>query len=376
MPQKINLLLLNYEFPPLGGGAANATYYMLKEFAGNPALRVEFITSSVAENRSEQFADNINIHYLDIGKGGNMHYQSNADLLNYARKAFAFSRKLMKKQRFDVIHAFFGIPCGFIARFLKLPYIVSLRGSDVPFYNERFKTLDKLLFKRLSVNIWKNAAAVYANSQGLRDLALQSAPRQPIGVIYNGVNVEEFCPIGEVTNNAKLTIISTGRLIARKGYDYLIKALKGLNNVKLQLIGNGNVKEELQSLATKNGVELTFWGKLKHEQIARKLQSADLFVLPSLNEGMSNALLEALACGLPVIATDTGGTRELVTENNGFVVPKADVFALRNAIEQYRQNPDLLPKHGKASRSVAENMSWQSMSEQYLQAYREVMKGV
>ena len=73
--------MLNYEFPPLGGGAGNATYYLLKEFSKYDDIEIDFVTSSIDEFKEEKFSKNITIYYLDIGKKGNLHYQSNKNLL-------------------------------------------------------------------------------------------------------------------------------------------------------------------------------------------------------------------------------------------------------------------------------------------------------
>jgi len=206
---KKNILMLNYEFPPLGGGAANATFFLLKQFSNRENLKIDLITSSIASEKVENFSKNINIHYLDIGKKGNLHYQSQKDLLKYSFKAYKYAKKLIKKQKYDLCHAFFGIPSGFIAMKLKrkfnLPYIVSLRGSDVPFYNKRFHLLDKLIFKRLSKKIWRKSTTTIANSKGLKTLALDTNPKQDIKVIYNGVDTAKFKTQKKVKNN-KLTL--------------------------------------------------------------------------------------------------------------------------------------------------------------------------
>lgn len=101
-------------------------------------------------------------------------------------------------------------------------------------------------------------------------------------------------------------------------------------------------------------------------------RQADLFVLPAKNEGMPVAALEAMACGLPVIMTDVGGSDELI-DGNGFVVPKGNPTALREAIGQYIRNPALLIKHGKRSREIAETMSWKTVAEQYLELYEKIL---
>ena len=363
------ILILNYEFPPLGGGAANATYYLLKEFAKDETLQIDLVTSSVDKYRTEQFAPNITIHYLDIGKKGNLHYQSNKDLLKYSYQAYKYSKKLVKNNEYDLVHAFFGIPCGFIAMRLGLPYIVSLRGSDVPFYNARFYWLDTLLFKRLSQRIWRHARAVVANSQELKNLAHRSVPEQEIGIIYNGVDIAEFTPKDkEDQHQTKLTLISTGRLIERKGYRYLIEALAGLEDVSLTLIGDGNQRTELEALAATHGVSVTFLGPQPHEDIPALLTRADVFVLPSLNEGMSNSILEAMAAGLPIIATDTGGSAELI-DGNGIIVSKADVAALRAATLTLKADPTLRATMRARSRERALKMSWQAVAGEYRKLY-------
>lgn len=366
----MKILVLNYEFPPLGGGAGNATYYLFREFSEFEDLEIDLVTSSTDKFKVEKFAPNITIYYLDINKKGNLHYQSNKDLLRYFFKAYRFCKKLKKKKKFNLVHAFFGIPCGYIAMKLRLPYIVSLRGSDVPFYNERFKVLDKLFFKRLSKIIWKKARAVITNSQGLKDLALQVAPKEKISVIYNGVNTEEFFPLSTITSETKqsLKIISTGRLIERKGYKYLIEAISGMDNIQVDLIGDGDLMEELKKLVKEKKANVSFLGKKEHSKLPSYLQRADIFCLPSLNEGMSNSVLEAMACGLPIITTDTGGSKELV-KNNGFIVKKENSSEIKEAIKNYLNNPELAKQHGQKSREIAEKMSWGKVAKNYKEVY-------
>lgn len=374
MNKPIKILMLNYEYPPLGGGAGNATQYLLNEFANRSDLNVVLVTSSESAFHQEKLAGNIKIYYLDIGKSGSLHYQSCSDLLKYTYKAWMFCLRYMKENHVDLIHAFFGIPCGFIALILGKPYLVSLRGSDVPFYNERFYWLDKLVFQHLSKIVWKKAKRVIANSEGLKQLALEILSDQEIEVIYNGVDTGEFYPKIDKKRGEKIRLISVGRLIERKGYTYLIEALKGIENVQLILIGDGDRKEQLQILAKENEVDVKFLGRIEHENLPGFLRKSDLFILPSLNEGMSNAILEAMACGLPIIATDTGGSKELV-QGNGCIVPTGDVEALRKAVIKYTENADLIKAEGDKSRLLAEGMSWKKAANCYYAKYKNTAKG-
>ena len=103
--------------------------------------------------------------------------------------------------------------------------------------------------------------------------------------------------------------------------------------------------------------------------------SADIFVLPSYNEGMSNALLEAMACGLPVVVTDVGGTSELLEEGgNGYIFPTGNVENLSLILEKIAQAPNQLKKLGKKSRKKAEDLSWNNIVNFYVDLFESIAK--
>lgn len=370
------ILILNYEYPPLGGGAANATYYLLRELVQQREFAVELVTSSTDTFAIEELAPHVRIHKLDIGKSGNIHYQSMKDLLVYAWKAFWYSRKLLRQKPIDGIHAFFGIPCGVVAMLLRRTYIVSLRGSDVPFYNQRFALLDKLFFARLSKYIWKKATAVVANSQKLQQLALQTAPTQAISVVYNGVDTEEFSPSANTNeDSAPLTLISTSRLIARKGIHHLVDAtielLKQSKPIKLLVIGSGDMEQELRDRVQASGyaADIAFVGAVTHNELPQWYKKADVFVLPSQNEGMSNSMLEAMASGLAIVATNTGGTQELLSSDNSILLETGSAEDIQHAISTIIQDRVVLERMKQASRSTALNLSWKAMADAYMKLY-------
>jgi L-malate glycosyltransferase len=361
------ILMLNYEFPPLGGGAANANYYLLKEFAKEKDLYIDLITTSPNNKfEIENFSENIRIFKLKVRKK-NIHFWKMSEIFEWSYKAYFFTRKLIKKNNYDLNHCWFGWPSGFIGYLFRkrVPYIVALRGSDVPGYNPRLKNLDKIIFKPLSKLIWSNAKAVICNSLKLKELALKTK-KIKIDIIYNGVDTDEFKPLNNKKKNKVLTLISTGRLIERKGYQYLIPALP--KNVKLQLIGDGDYLFKLKKLAKDNNVDVEFIGSLNHSEIKKYLQTADIFVLPSLNEGMSNSILEAMACGLPIITTNTGGSQELIN-GNGFIVEKKSSKDLRKSIETFINEPKIIKNMGNKSRKISEKLNWMNVKKEYMNYY-------
>ncbi|MBD3249154.1 glycosyltransferase [Candidatus Woesearchaeota archaeon] len=367
----MKILMLNYEFPPVGGGAANANYNLLKEFAKDKDIEIDLITSSQDKFNFEAFSENIRVFKLDVKKE-NKHYWKMAELFRWSLKAYILSKKLIKNKRYNLCHCWFGWPSGLIGYKLrkKMPYIVALRGSDVPGYNTRLRSLDNILFRPLSKKIWGSAENVIANSDGLKRLASKTSNCK-INVIYNGIDVQEFNP-GYRTKK-ELRILSTSRLIRRKGIKYLIGAICDLKDVRLDIFGDGNLRTELESLVSGRGIKnkVVFHGNIHHPELKRYYQEADVFVLPSLNEGMSNSLLEAMASGLAVITTDTGGTKELI-KDNGFVVKKESSKAISEKLRLFESKRDLVISMGKQSRKIAENMSWKKTAERYWRIYDEL----
>jgi glycosyltransferase involved in cell wall biosynthesis len=375
----MKILFLNYEYPPLGGGAGNASSYILREFAKIPDLEIDFVTSSVDKFRTEKVGDNITIHFLDINKKGNFHFQSMKDLLVYSWKAYWYSKKLMKKNKYDLCHAFFGIPCGYIAMKLRIPYIVSLRGSDIPFYNNRFYFLDKFVFKKLSKKIWKKAKAVVALSHDSIELARKTSKKQSISVIYNGINIKEFYPDQEILQKEKtFNILFVGRLIERKGAIYLLKAFRKISSkyseARLLIAGGGPLKDTFQNFAKENNLEgkIKFYGIVKHDEIADLYRKSHIFVLPSLNEALGNVTQEALASGLPIITTKTGAA-ELI-DTNGLIIEKGNSQDIKEKLTQVIENKDLREKMSQRSRQLAENMSWENTAKKYFDLYKKCLE--
>lgn len=373
----MRILLLNYEYPPLGGGAGNATKHILEEYTRiAPEVQVDVITSSVDTNRVEELSDAIRIHFLDIGKAGNIHVQSMRDIMRYGNRAFRYARMLMSEHSYDLVHVIQGIPAGYVAWRLELPYIVSLRGSDVPFYNARWNSLDRFFFQYASPAMWRRAAAVITNSEGLRELALEVAPHQEMGVIPNGVDIEEFKP--RTRTDDVFRVISTSRLIERKGVHHVVEAWKQCIDTgrsgELVLIGSGNMEEALKERVAEAGIadSVVFMGALEHDQLAEHYARSDVFILASTHEGMSNSMLEAMASGCAIVSTEVGGATELLGEGAGMMVPHADPSAIAHAFTQLADNPAERERFQAKARQRAEQQSWTSVAQAYLDTYARI----
>lgn len=375
----MKILLLNYEFPPLGGGAAKASERLVHGLATlDPDLSFEVIAASPDRYHEEYLHPRIRLFRLDVGKRGGLHYQRFSHLLSYLFKADREVTRLAAQTHYDLIHAFFAIPTGFIPwrRSRRPPYLISLRGSDVPGYNRRFRLLYPALTPLIR-RVCRNAAAVTANSEGLKDLALQSFGDLDIHVIPNGIEADYFKPPATRAGRP-LNILFVGRLIRRKGVEYLLEAFskfRGKQDAILTIAGTGNLETALKKQTANLNISgsTRYLGDVRGEALLAAYQSAHVFVLPSLNEGMSNALLEAMACALPVIVTDTGGTRELLS-GNGILVKKKSSEEIYQALQRLCLIPELMEEMGQKSRRIAEGMGWDQTVRGYYSLYRKIME--
>lgn len=257
--------------------------------------------------------------------------------------------KIKKEFDFDLIDAHFAYPDGYAAtrlgQWLKVPVTITLRGTEVPLSKmpERRKRILKALLK---------AAQVFSVSDSLkRHVVALGADSEKILVVGNGVDTSKFYPLNKHYARSQLNIdedalvlISVGALVDRKGFHRVIEVLPALIEKFPSLIylivggdsPEGNMHSELQNLVYDLRLEkqVKFLGAMPAEQLKTPLSAADLFVLATANEGWANVFLEAMACGLPVITTDVGGNREVVSSNRyGIIVPFGNAELLANSLD-------------------------------------------
>lgn len=371
----MRILMLNTEYPPLGGGQGNANKALFDEYIKyGDCINIDIVTASVSSFRIECYPIG-NIYYLDIGKNGkNCHFQSSKNLIFYSYQSYLYSKKLIKTNKYDLLVAWSGIPTGFITMLLSrkynIPYIVLLRGADVPFYDKRWEKLDKLIFSKLSPIIWRHARSVIANSEGLRDLAYKTSKVKNIDIIHNGIDIDKYTP--DYAKRATTPeILCVGRLNKIKGFDLVLKAVSKLQcDCKIVIAGDGPEREPLSNLAVQLGISerVVFLGKVDKGVLLEQYRKATVFCLSSYNEGMSNALLEAMACGLPVISTDVGGVKELIN-GNGVVVNKGDYQSIKLGLESLLYDRDKIIAFSNKSVEIASKFSWNNVKDKFTEIF-------
>jgi len=213
------------------------------------------------------------------------------------------------------------------------------------------------------------------NSESIEELQELGLERSQMAPIVNGVDTTYFAPPEEKEALPFVKAVFVGRLTTQKGVDVLLRAWAQLAEPReLILVGDGAERPSLEALASELKLDhVTFTGSTN--DVRSYLQQADLFVLPSRSEGIPNALLEAMACGLPVVASAVGGIPDVVQDGeSGLLVPSEDVPALAAAIRRLLADSDLRHKMGqKARQRVVSDYSLKAATTRHLDLYREVI---
>jgi glycosyltransferase involved in cell wall biosynthesis len=371
----MRLLVLCYELPPVGGGTGVACSQVLRLLSLRQDLRIEVISSSPSPEAQRYTSGNMTVHLLPVGKRQLSFWQPD-ELLRWMVGAARLARKLAREAPFDLCHCWSGLPSGIVGWWLRdrQPYLVSLRGSDVPGYNRRLRWLDPLLLRHLARRVWGHSAGVFAVSPTLRSMAQATAPELTIGVLPNGVDGDFFQPR---QNLGRASFVFAGRLIERKGVDTLFQAVRIVATrhpqLRLTVAGDGPEREALLTLRETLGIgaQVSLVGRLDREQLARTLGDAGVIVLPAVTDAMPNVVLEGMAAGMAVIATDTSASS--IVDDNGQLVPARDPGALAAAIERYLDDPELLAAHQRRSRELALQRSWDKVAQDHVVRFQRAM---
>ncbi len=376
----MKILIICHEFPPIGGGAANAAFY-IASYLRNKQHEVTVVTSRF--KRVNQAKYNFNIIYLPVLRK-HIDRTSPLELISFALSGIFYSLFNIRKSRYDICLAIHGIPSGWVAFFIRkifgISYIISLRGGDVPgFLPMHYDKLHRKV-KFLTNLYWRNADSIVTNSEGLKELADNTA--KLIGVktkvIPNGVDCNVFRPDYSLRDNRNIRIVYAGRITAQKGLEYFIQSIVNItgkvkNNFKIKIIGEGYLKTSLEymvsNLCQKGVVEFAGW--MDKENLVEEYKRSHIFILPSFYEGMSNSLLEAMACGCMAIASDIPGNRELVKKNeNGILFDSGNILKLEEVlVKTLNSGPGTIEEMGKKSRIIAEKFDWNRVADLYLEEF-------
>lgn len=387
----MKLLILNYEYPPIGGGAGVITQKTAEGLA-NLGHDITVITTYYETSNSETSnapASNSEAYNSETTNGVRLFrlhsrrrsiYQSNPlEMLSWMHAAKRFLKKHLKTEKYDLCIANFSLPGGEVAYSMKemfnLPYVAVSHGHDIPwFFPEQMMWYHAACYQWIRKICMQSECNFVQSNEMLTNIkAFLGGTPAHNKLIYNGWDRGEFYPAPD-KRNKRFTILYTGRLVLQKDPMTFLKAISILKDripdFKVHIVGDGKLRGKMEKYIAKNGltqiVEFKNW--LDKPQMAEEYQSCSLAVMPSLAEGMSIALLEALACGQYVIATKVSNNEILISEGvNGDFIPKGNPQVLADKIQTYYEtkfsNGYLVPQsHFDA---LAPRFDWSAIVKQY-----------
>jgi len=373
----MRILLVNYEYPPLGGGGGVLTRTLAVELARRHSVTV--LTSRGADLPAESFDDGVHVVRVPVVGRRELARASTASLLSFVPAARRAGRRLVAGASFDVVHSFFAVPSGpvgaAIAVRAEAPHVLTVIGADIfdpsRLSPDRFPPLGAAVRR-----VVRNADAVTAISTDIAGRATALTRREDISVVSCAVDVPALPPRDREAlgwNDGEVVVLTIARLVGRKGLETLIGAVgRAGPPVRLEVVGDGPERTRLEALgAAEAPGRVRFAGPVGAQDKLRRLASADAFALISAHEGFGLVYLEAMNAGLPVIAGNLGGQTDFLRDGeNALLVPPGDVAAATAAIKRLANDAALRRTLAGNARTTSAAYTPGRMAEQYVEVYR------
>ncbi|MDB6151610.1 MAG: hypothetical protein JWL90_63 [Chthoniobacteraceae bacterium] len=372
----MRILVLCYEYPPLGGGGGRAAKSVAEELARR-GHEVRVQTAGMRHLPPREVIEGVEVFRRESFRRREESC-SVAEMALYLITSFLPTLGHLRSWRPDVIHAHFAVPTGALALAAHIlsgvPYVLTVQLGDVP--GGVPEQTDKL-FRWLNpfiTPIWKRAAAITVVSEFVKRLAIE-AYGLPVRRIPNGIALEATLP-PLVPERQPIRLLSVGRFNPQKNYPFLIDALArvaDLKNWRLTMIGDGAempaVKGRIAAHGLEDRIELLGW--LGAGDVQSQMDGSEVFLMPSLSEGLSVAAVEALKSGLAILGSEIGGLTDLVDQGgNGFLVPVNDLDAYAGKLRLLLTNEPLLFQCRSASRTKVHEFDLKEIGAQYEETLR------
>ena len=308
--------------------------------------------------------------------------------------AFIKLMQVTREQNSQIIHVNWVLPNGPVAVLVsairKIPFVVSLHGSDM------YVAQKNPIFRAAARWVFRQADAVTSCSKQLLEAAQNLDAPEVSHLIPWGVDPKKFYPKPKNPNSAhswgfrteNTHIIALGRLVHKKGFDVLILAFADLAekypHVRLVIGGEGSLRTSLEALVQKYNIQnrVIFPGRIPWDQVADFFALGDIFVLPSIRDahgnvdGLPTVLLEALACGIPVVASDIGGVQMVIEDGeNGLLIPPEDLQTLRETLTRLLGNAEERTRLGQAAhKSVVNDHVWDAVARKFIGIFNDAIQ--
>ena len=353
---KMKILIINYEFPPLGGGGGVASNDLALEWA--KTAQVDVLTSWYRGLPYYEEVHGIRVYRAKIFFRKSRDAATFISMLSYLPFGFFKGLRLCRENRYEVINTHFAVPSS-----------KKMSPHKSPF------------FSRVVRFILNCADRIVAQSSNTRDNTIRYyAPKKEIEIIPLAFHP----PVLPRITRKKLGIADTdfilvtiGRLIKRKAIDVMIEALLEADdaNIKLMIMGDGPEREYLESLVKRMKLQkrVTFLGFVSDQDKYNYLSTADLFISTSLHEGFGIVFMEAMHCGLPIVCSDGGGQVDFLRdEENALLVPVGDARRCAESVQRFYTDKKLYSKCSGNNIKKVKDFLAAPVARNYVEIFNEV----
>lgn len=374
-----NVLMLTDYFPPHAGGVERAVYELARRLAsrGTGVRVLTLTTRRAATQESLEGVEVVRVPGFDLTRSAGAQ-------LAVSPRAWPVLLKILETRKVDLIHAhnlFFHLSLAgaLLSRASGTPLVTTAHLGPVDRLGGAYGTLAALYERSVGALILRLSHRTIAVSDAVARHARRLGARpESVIAIPNGVDTHRFSPA--TTNRESASkVIFVGRLIFNKGPQFLLDAIPEVlcrhPGTQFEIVGDGPMRRQLESRAARQGLNgrVRFLGE--RDDVEHLLRKADVFVRPSLLEGMPLTVLEAMACGLPVIATPVGGTAELVEQGvNGYLVEPGCRAELAERLCALLADRDLRREMGRRGRMLVESgYDWDSAAQKTVEVYEQAL---
>ena len=384
------ILIFSTAYYPAMSGAEIAVDEITKKIGD---MEFDLITARFSrKNLQQEKYNNVNIYRVGFGT-------KTLDKFLLPFLGYLKAKKLHQKNNYNIAWSLMASQASIAASFFKKKFpqiklLLTLQEGDDEEYLTRYtggnKFLYKILIRPWHLLVFRRANYVTAISHYLKERALANGVDVPISIIPNGVDINKFSQkiSPEELDDLKqelgkkegdIFLVQTGRLNYKNALDDVIKALPYLpENIKFLQIGRGEELEKLKNLAKKEGVEkrVIFIDFLEHKEMVKYLQISDIFIRPSLSEGLGNSFLEAMIVGLPVIATPVGGIPDFLHDNQtGVFCQIRNPESIANKVKELVNDRDSRKIIIKQARElVKERYNWEKIAQDMKNIFNRLTK--
>ena len=374
----MRILVLNHEFPPVGGGGGRAAESICQTLARR-GHNIKVLTSHFKDLPREEQRDGYDI--LRIPTLRTQAFRASfLSMVVYVLSGLWAGLRLVRLFHPDVIHVHFAVPAGALAwmlsRLTKVPYVLTAHLGDVPGgVPEKTGDWFRWIFPTTRW-IWHDASARVAVSEFTRSLALKHYNEEVL-VIPNGIDVDGESQSSIRINNPPV-IVFAGRFMEQKSPLMIVQILNEIKDLpwKCVMIGDGplmpEVKKSISELELGNRFVLTGW--ITPDEVMKQFEQSDILFMPSLSEGLPVVGVQALSKGLAIVASRVGGFVDLVDENqNGYLIEVGNKEGFKIRLQELLTNPSRLLSLRQASLKKANSFEITQITERYEKIFEEIV---